>query len=58
MYEIVRYIPEDERPKEAPIPPHPKCATVNAGTEEEWDEYWFKRDAYYHGIELVEIKNN
>jgi hypothetical protein len=55
MYEIVRIVPENERPKEAPIPPNPKCATVDAGTEEEWDAYWKARDAFYHGLELREI---
>lgn len=53
-YEFVRNVPEAERPTEKPIPPRPQSATVDAGTKEEWNEYWIKRDAYYHGIELRE----
>jgi hypothetical protein len=53
-FEVVRHIPEAERPTEKPIPPKPTVANAG-GTEEEWDEYWIKRDAYYHGLELRKI---
>lgn len=56
MFEIVRIVPEAERPTEKPIPPMPVCH--GAGTEEEWEIYWKKRDAYYHGFELREVKGN
>lgn len=55
-FEIARIVPVEERPTEKPIPPHPMCAMTNPGTQEEWDHYWTKRDAYYHGLELREVK--
>lgn len=55
MFEVIRIVPDSERPTEKPIPPRPQSATVDAGTDEEWAEYWIKRDAYYHGIELREV---
>lgn len=55
VFEIVRIIPEAERPTEKPIPPNPQSATVDFGTEEEWKIYWEKRDAYYHGLELRKV---
>lgn len=55
-FEIVRVVPIEERPTEKPVPPYPQCAMVNPGTKEQWDDYWIKRDAYYHGLELHEVK--
>lgn len=55
MYEIVRIVPENERPTEKPIPPAPQCATLDPGTDAEWEIYWKARDSFYHGIELREI---
>jgi hypothetical protein len=52
-FAVVRVVPEAERPTERPIPPMP--VSTEAGTEEEWDEYWIKRDAYYSGLELRKI---
>jgi hypothetical protein len=53
VFEIVRYIPESERPSSKPIPPMPVCQ--DSGTEEEWEAYWIKRDAYFNGIQLRKI---
>lgn len=52
VFEFVRNVPDNERPTEKPTPPAPQAATVNAGTDEEWNTYWLERDAYYHGIQL------
>lgn len=54
-YELVRHIPENERPKEAPIPPKPTCITVDAGTEEEWTAYHTEAAAYYDGVVLRKV---
>lgn len=55
VFEIIRIVPEGERPVVKPTPPKPQSATVGFGTEEEWNEYWIQRDSFYHGLELRKI---
>lgn len=52
-FEIIRIVPEAERPTEIPIPPMPTCQ--GSATEKDWDEYWIKRDSFYSGIELRKV---
>lgn len=52
VFEVIRNVPDNERPTTKPIPPKPQSATLNPGTDEEWEIYWNERDAYYHGIQL------
>ena len=52
-FEVVRVVPENERPTEAPVPPW--SVSQESATEQDWEDYWLARDAYYHGIELRRI---
>lgn len=52
VFTVIRIVPENERPVNRPTPPKPQAATVDFGTDEEWNIYWNERDSYYHGIQL------
>ncbi len=49
-FEVVSHVPKGEV---KPIPPMPTCH--GTGTQEEWDQYWIKRDAFYNGIKLIKV---